>query len=79
MLPEPVHEMTDSRPGGAHHFRQVILTDLGKHRFGSALLAEMSKQQENPGQPLFTRVEHLSDLERPEAFNRAVRKFLKEP
>jgi len=48
---ELVHEMTDPRPGRADHLRQVILTDPGKHRFGPAFLAKMSKQQENPGQP----------------------------
>ena len=61
MLPELIHEMTYSRPGSAYHLCQITLTDTGKHRFGSAFLAEMRKQQENPGQTLFTRVEKLID------------------
>ena len=48
-LPELIHEMTDPRPGCADHFCQAILTDSGKHRFGSAFLAKMSEQQEDPG------------------------------
>ena len=61
MLSEPVHEVADTRPGSAYHFCQIVLTDSGKHRFGSAFLAEMRKQQENPGQTLFTGVEKLID------------------
>jgi hypothetical protein len=38
-LSELVHEMTDPRPGCADHLCQAILTDSGKHRFGSAFLA----------------------------------------
>src|SRR5436309_7492891 len=51
--------MTDPRPGCADHLCQAILTDSGKHRFGSALLAKMSEQQEDPSQTFFTRVEKL--------------------
>ena len=58
-LPEPVHEMTDPRPGCADHLCQVSLTDPGKHKFGSAFLAKMSEQQEDPGEPPFARVEQL--------------------
>ena len=47
-LPELIHEMTDPRPGCANHLCQAILSDSGEHRFGSAFLAKMSKQQENP-------------------------------
>jgi hypothetical protein len=60
-LPELVHEMTDPRPGGAHHLRQVFLIDSGKDRFGSTFLAKMSQQQENPGQALLAGVEKLVD------------------
>ena len=52
--PELIHEMADSRPGCAYHLRQFILTNPGKHKFGSAFLAKMSKQQENPGQSFLT-------------------------
>ena len=57
MLPEPVHEMTDPRPGRADQLGQGILIHSGKYRFGPAFLAEMRKQQEDPSQTLFTRVE----------------------
>ena len=53
-LSEFVHEMADPRAGGANHLCQVILTDPGNNRFGSAFLAKMSKQQENPGQSFLT-------------------------
>jgi hypothetical protein len=43
-LPELIHEMTDSRPDGADHLGQVVLTDSGNYRFCSAFLAEMSQQ-----------------------------------
>jgi hypothetical protein len=49
-LPEVIHEMTDSRPGGADHFCQAFLTDSGNQRFCSAFLAERSEQQERPRQ-----------------------------
>ena len=52
MLPELIHEMTDSRPGSAYHLCQILLADFGEHTFGPAFLAEMRKQQENPGQTL---------------------------
>ena len=51
-LPELVHEMTYPRPGCADHLCQISLTDPGKHRLGSAFLAEMGKQQEDPRQTL---------------------------
>ena len=60
-LPELIHEMTDPRPGCADHLCQAILTDSGEYRFGSAFLAKMSKQQENPSQTLLARVEKLID------------------
>ena len=42
--PELVHEMTDPRPGGADHLRQVFLIDSGMDSFGSAFLAKMRQQ-----------------------------------
>ena len=41
---EPVHEITDPRPGGADHLGQVFLIDSGMDRFGSAFLAKMRQQ-----------------------------------
>ena len=38
---ELVHEMADSRPGGAHHLRQALLIDFGKDRFSAALFAKV--------------------------------------
>ena len=61
MLPEPVHEMTDPRPGRADHLCQCILTYCWNYAFSLAFLAEMRKQQEDPSQTLFTRVEKLVD------------------
>ena len=58
-LPELIHEMTDPRPGCADHLCQVILTDSGKNKFGSAFLAEMSEQQEDPRKTLFARIKYL--------------------
>jgi hypothetical protein len=58
---EPVHEITDPRPGGADHLGQVFLIDSGMDRFGSAFPAKMRQQQENPGQALLDGVEKLVD------------------
>ena len=60
-LLELVHEMTDPRPGGAHHLRQVFLIDPGKDTLGATFLAKMSQQQESPGQTLLAGVEKLVD------------------
>jgi hypothetical protein len=68
-LLELVHEMTDPRPGGAHHLRQVFLTDSGKDTLGATFLAKMSQQQENPGQALLAGVEKLIDEILPNAFD----------
>ena len=59
MLPESVHEMTDPRPGCTDHLCQRILAYSGNNGFGLAFLAEMRKQQKNPGQTLFAGVEKL--------------------
>lgn len=48
MLPEPVHEVTDPRPGRADHLCEGILIDFRDHGFSLAFLAKMRKQQENP-------------------------------
>ena len=60
-LPELIHEMTDPRPGGADHLRQVFLIDSGKYGFGFSFLAKMSQQEENPSQALLAGVEKLID------------------
>ena len=36
-----VHEMTDPRPCGANHLREVLLIDSGVDRLGPAFLAKM--------------------------------------
>jgi len=56
-LPELIHEMTDPRPGGAHHLCQLFLIDSGKFSFGSTFPAKVHKQQENPGQAFLTEIE----------------------
>ena len=38
---------------------RVFWTDLGDNGFGNAFLAEMSQQQQNPGESLFTGVEEV--------------------
>ena len=58
-LPEPVHEKTNPRASCTDHFRQHLLTDLGDYSLGHAFLAEMSQQQQNPGQSFFTGIEKL--------------------
>ena len=60
-LTELVHEEADAGPRGADHFRQHLLTDLGKDRFGLAVLAEVGQQEENPGQLFLAGVEELID------------------
>ena len=42
--PELVHEVTDPRPGGTDHLRQVFLIDSGMDGFGSAFFAKMRQQ-----------------------------------
>ncbi len=43
-LPELIHEVTDPRPGGAHHLRQLFLIDPRTFRFGLAPLANLRQQ-----------------------------------
>jgi hypothetical protein len=57
-FPEPVHEKADPRAGCAYHLCQHLLADLGNYVLGCAFLAKMSEQQEDPGQPLFARIEN---------------------
>ena len=57
VLSEPVHEMTDPRPGRADHLCQGILTHVGDYDFSLAFLAKMRKKQENLSQTLFAGVE----------------------
>jgi hypothetical protein len=65
---ELIHEMTDPRPGGAHHLRQIFLLDSGKDNLGSTFLAKMRQQEENPGQTLLAGIEKLIDEILPNAF-----------
>ena len=58
-FPEPVHEEADPRAGRASHFRQHLLTDLGNDGFRYPFLGKMGEQQQDPGQPFFTRIEKL--------------------
>ena len=60
-LPELIHENIDPWPGCADHLCQVFLADPGNYRFGTALLAKMGQQQENPSQALLAGVEKLVD------------------
>ena len=52
-LPELSHKAANPRPGCADHLCQAVLTDSGKHRFGSAALAIVSKQKEDLSQTVF--------------------------
>ena len=56
-LPELVHEMTDPRPGGAHHLCQVFLIDSGKRSSVSAFRGKTRKHQESPGQSFLAEIE----------------------
>jgi len=58
---EPVHEEANPRAGRANHLGQSFLTDLGHNGIGNSLLAEMSQQQQNPGESFFTGIEQLVD------------------
>src|SRR3990170_2415024 len=60
-LPELVHEETPPRPRRPDHVRQQFLTDLGDDKLSLILLAHVSQQQENPGQPFLARIEQLID------------------
>jgi hypothetical protein len=57
---EFVHEVSNTRPGRADHFRQGLVTQSGdcgiRH---SAVFAQLRELQENPRQPLLTMVEKL--------------------
>jgi hypothetical protein len=68
-LPELLHEMTDPRPGGAHHLRHVFLIDSGEDTLGATFLAKRSQQQETPGQTLLAGIERLIDEILPNAFD----------
>ena len=56
-LPEIIHEMTDPRPGGAHHLGQVFLVDFGTRSSVLTFRAKARKQQGNPGQAFLTEIE----------------------
>ena len=59
MLPKSFHKMADPRSGCADHLCQGFLLHSGDYSFGSAFLAIIRQQQENPSQPLFAGVEKL--------------------
>jgi hypothetical protein len=40
-LPKFVHEVTDTRPCGANHFRKRFLADFPNHLLRNAILAEI--------------------------------------
>ena len=56
-LAKLVHEVADSGSGGAYHFRQCFLTDVGADRLRTAFLAEIREQQKQPRKPPLTRIE----------------------
>ena len=58
-LSEPVHEETDPRPGRADHLREGLLANLGDYGLRHAFLAEVSKQQQESSESLFTGIEEL--------------------
>ena len=58
-LLEPLHEETNARPCGAHHFCQRLLTDPGNRNFGLSVFAEVRQQEENTSQSFLTGIEKL--------------------
>src|SRR5882762_7342972 len=60
-FPEPVHEKANPRTSRPHHFGQTLLTDFRDHSLGHTILAKMSQQKKNSGQPLFAGVKQLVD------------------
>ena len=59
-FPEPIHEVTDPGPGGADHFRQGLLIDVGNHRIELPVGAIMIQRQQDPGQALLAEIEEAS-------------------
>ena len=60
-LLELVHEEIHPRAGGSNHLRQRFLSDSRHDALHFAFLAEVSQQQEDPGQTPFAGVEELID------------------
>jgi hypothetical protein len=58
---ESVHEKAYPRPSGTDHIRQGFLAHLGDHSLGHSLLAEVSKQKQEPSQSLFAGIKELVD------------------
>src|SRR4029077_14649060 len=56
---ESVHEEAYSRTRGSNHVCKRFLAYFGNNSLGHTFLAEMSQQQENAGQPLFTGIKQL--------------------
>ena len=57
---ELIHEITNSRPGGAYNFREGLLTDLGDHPSILAVLANTGKGQEDSRQTPLAGIEKVS-------------------
>jgi hypothetical protein len=60
-LPEPIHEETDSRPGGTDHFCESLLTHFRNERYGFRFLTKVGHQQKEPGKAFLTGVEEVID------------------
>ena len=58
-LPKLVHEETNPGSCRPDHFGQGFLTDPGHDGLMLPVFAEAGQQQENPRQPLLTRIEKL--------------------
>ena len=55
-FPKIVHKKTDPRPGCADHLSEDRLTDLRNYGLVLTFLAEMSQQQQQPGQSFLARI-----------------------
>jgi len=58
-LLEPLHEETNARPCGAHHFCQRLMTYFQNGGFGRSMLIIMCEPQENTSQPFLTQIATL--------------------
>jgi len=53
-FPKAIHKEIYARAGCAYHLRQRFLAYFGNNRFRFPFLAKLRKQQQGPGQALFT-------------------------
>src|SRR6185295_2509876 len=60
-LSELVHEKTDARPCGAHHFSEHLLSELGKSRLGLAVLGDVRQPKQHTSQASLAEIEQLVD------------------